>query len=63
MHDPITVNVTTAARLVGVSRASLYPLVMSGDIPSFKLGRRRLVPVASLEEWAARAAREAEQGD
>jgi len=64
MRDPITVNVATAARLVGVSRAALYPLVMSGDIPSFKVGRRRLVPVAGLEAWAARAARdEVEHGD
>lgn len=63
MSEPITVDVATAARLVGVSRAALYPLVMSGDIPSFKLGRRRLVPVAGLEEWVARAARDDPQRD
>lgn len=54
--DRITVDVATAAKLVGLSRAAFYPLVMSGDVPSFKVGRRRLVPVAGLESWVARAA-------
>jgi len=55
MSEPITVDVATAAKLVGLSRAAFYPLVMSGDVPSFKVGRRRLVPIAGLERWVARS--------
>lgn len=55
MSEPITVDVATAAKLVGLSRAAFYPLVMSGDVPSFKVGRRRLVPIAGLESWVARS--------
>lgn len=53
MEDRIAVDVETAAEMLGISRASLYPLVMAGDIPSFKVGRRRLVPVGRLRDWAA----------
>jgi excisionase family DNA binding protein len=48
-----------AARLLGVSRTRLYEELGSGSIPSFHLGRRRLIRVAALEAWIA--AREADQ--
>lgn len=53
MEERIAVDVETAAQMLGISRAALYPLVMSGDVPSFKVGRRRLVPVEPLRHWAA----------
>lgn len=53
MDERIAVDVETAAEMLGISRAALYPLVMAGDVPSFKVGRRRLVPVGRLREWAA----------
>jgi len=53
VEDRIAVDVETAAEMLGISRGALYPLVMSGDVPSFKIGRRRLVPIAGLREWAA----------
>ncbi len=49
----IAVDVETAAEMLGVSRGALYPLVMAGDVPSFKIGRRRLVLVEALRSWAA----------
>jgi excisionase family DNA binding protein len=49
----IAVDVDTAAEMLGISRGALYPLVMAGDVPSFKIGRRRLVPIEGLREWAA----------
>lgn len=63
VHEPVAVDVATAAKIVGVSRAALYPLVMSGDIPSFKVGRRRLVPVAGLEAWVVRVSHDDSQRD
>jgi excisionase family DNA binding protein len=48
------VDLTTAAQLLGgISRTSLYSLMDSGELPSRKVGRRRLVPRAALEAYAA----------
>ena len=52
-EDRIAVNVETAAEMLGVSRGALYPLVMSGDVPSFKIGGRRLVLIDGLRRRAA----------
>jgi excisionase family DNA binding protein len=38
----------TAARL-GISRPTAYEAVKTGSIPSIKIGRRILVPIAALE--------------
>ena len=51
VHEPIAISVAEAAERIGVSRAALYPLVMSGDIPSIKIGKRRLVPISALRGW------------
>jgi len=60
---PFAVSVEVAASLVGMSRAAFYPLVMSRDVPSFKVGRRRLVLVAGLKEWVEHRAYESEADD
>jgi excisionase family DNA binding protein len=44
----LTVSVTEAARLLGISRAFAYELVARGELPSLRLGRRVVVPVARL---------------
>lgn len=50
--ERLALSVGEAAERVGVSRAQLYPLVMSGAIPSIIVGkRRRLIPLAALERW------------
>jgi len=56
VEDRIAVDVETAAEMLGISRGALYPLVMAGEVRSFKVGRRRLVPVDSLRAWAAQRA-------
>lgn len=42
-----------AAQTLSLGRTSLYALVMRGKIVSVKLGRRRLVPIAALEQFVA----------
>lgn len=42
--DRLTVTVTEAAKLLGVSRAMAYECVHTGEIPSVRLGARILVP-------------------
>jgi excisionase family DNA binding protein len=51
VKEPIAVSVADAARMIGISRAAMYPIVMSGAIPSFCIGTRRLIPLSGLREW------------
>lgn len=44
--------------MLGIGRTRLYDEIASGALRSFRLGRRRMIPVAALEDWLA--AREAE---
>ncbi|MGH2502643.1 MAG: helix-turn-helix domain-containing protein [Ktedonobacterales bacterium] len=34
-----------------MSRSSLYKLILTGEIPSIKVGRMRRIPLKSLQEW------------
>lgn len=47
---PIVCSVTEAGRMLGVSRAYAYQLVSSGQLPSVRLGRRRVVPRSAVVE-------------
>ena len=48
---PITVTVEVAVKLSSLGRTLLYELMNSGHIKSIKVGKRRLVNVASLEAF------------
>lgn len=50
--QPYFVAVNDGAKYVGVRRSTFYKLVAEGKIPLVKLGRRSLVPVAALREFA-----------
>jgi excisionase family DNA binding protein len=52
-EPPALVDITTAARMISCSRTTLYALMDSGELPSRHVGRRRLVPRAALEAFAA----------
>jgi excisionase family DNA binding protein len=54
LNQRVTVSVDEAMKALGVCRDVIYDLLKSGNIRSFKMGRRRLVVVQSLYEWAAR---------
>lgn len=51
--DPIYVSATDAARILGVSRWLLYKRLDEQAIESRYEGRKRLVVLASLREYAA----------
>lgn len=54
MHDQaILISIPEAARRLSCGRSLLYELMGAGSIQSVKLGKRRLVRVASLEAFAA----------
>jgi excisionase family DNA binding protein len=50
----MAVNIPEACRLTGLGRSKLYELMTTGELQSIKVGKRRIVPVASLKEWLAR---------
>jgi hypothetical protein len=45
-----TITVPEAGQLIGLSRPSAYEAARRGDIPTLKIGRRRVVPTARLLE-------------
>ena len=44
-----TISVEEASRWLGISRNSAYEAVKRGEIPTIKIGRLLLVPVAPFE--------------
>jgi excisionase family DNA binding protein len=43
-------SVPEAAELLGISRNNAYELVKRGELPSIKLGKRKLIPKVALEK-------------
>jgi excisionase family DNA binding protein len=58
MDEALTVDVETAASIVGLGRTTLYKHVMAGDLPSIRIGKRRLIRRAALHDWLERLERE-----
>lgn len=52
-QPPIAVSPVEAARLAGVGRTTLYAALAKGDLPSIKIGTRRLIRVDAIREWLA----------
>jgi excisionase family DNA binding protein len=49
----------TGGRL-GVSRTTVKKMLISGELISVKIGRRRMVPAISLQRWMDKRTAEAE---
>jgi excisionase family DNA binding protein len=49
MTEPKTCTVETAAKMLGISRASAYEGVRTGQIPSIHIGKRIVIPLLALE--------------
>lgn len=54
--EPLTVRISTAVRITGLSRSRIYELIQSGDLDTVKVGRATLVQYASLKALTARRA-------
>lgn len=48
---PLTYTVAEAAALVGVSESSYYALLLKGEVPGRKVGKRWVVPKPHLEQF------------
>ena len=44
-----TLTITEAAKILGIGRNQAYEAARRGEIPTIKIGRRILVPLAALE--------------
>ncbi len=55
--EAIAVSINDAAKALGLGRTSIYAMITDGRLESFKLGRRRLVTVASIRRLAESAQR------
>jgi excisionase family DNA binding protein len=52
--DPLLVRVEEAARILSLSRSTIYQMLESGELPSVRRGAARRIPVAALHDWIAR---------
>ncbi len=49
--EPLLVTPETAFDMLGIKMAKGYKMIMSGELPSIKLGGSRRVPLAQLRAW------------
>jgi len=54
--EPLTVRISTAVRITGLSRSRIYELIQSGELDTVKVGRATLVQYASLKQLTANRA-------
>ena len=54
-EKPRAVSIVEAAHIFGLSRASLYRLIAQKKLKTLKIGGRRFVPVAAIDELLATA--------
>ena len=47
--EPISVRISTAVKLTGISRSTLYELIGAGEIEVVKVGRSTFIKFASLK--------------
>jgi excisionase family DNA binding protein len=47
----LTLNVEEAARIIGISRRTMYELIRTGELCSVKIGSRRLIRHSDLEAF------------
>ena len=48
---PLTLTPADIAAVLGISRESVYDLLLSNSLPTVKIGKRRRVPRESLRRW------------
>lgn len=48
MTEPLAVPISEAVRLSSIGRSTLYLKIREGELPTIKMGRRRLVPMNAL---------------
>ena len=52
--EQLLYGVDQAAKILDLGRVKTYELIMSGQLPSVTVGRRRLVPAEALRAYVER---------
>ena len=52
--EPLAHSPDRAGQRVGVSTRAVYELIASGELRSFKCGKRRLIPEVELQNFVTR---------
>ncbi|MCL4552526.1 MAG: helix-turn-helix domain-containing protein [Candidatus Marsarchaeota archaeon] len=52
-YGPLLLTITEVSALLNLGRTKTYELIMGGRTKSVKLGRKRLVPKASVERYVS----------
>lgn len=53
--EPAAFHIPDAVRYTGLTRTRLYELIQSGELPSAKIGRRRIIRRIDLDALIDRA--------
>lgn len=60
--DVVTVRVTEAAQMLGISKELVYKEIRANRLPAIRRGKRlTLIPVDALHEWVTSQARYGEK--
>lgn len=51
--EPLLVRVEEAARILSLSRSTIYEMMDAGELPSVRRGAARRIPVMALRAWVA----------
>jgi excisionase family DNA binding protein len=51
--EPLLVRVEEAARMLSLSRSTIYEMLDSGELPSVRRGVARRIPMTALRAWVA----------
>lgn len=57
-NERLTITPEQAAKQLGISMPTMYQLCNRKDFPSVRVGRKIIIPLASLEKWLERQATE-----
>lgn len=52
--EPLLVRVEEAARILSLSRSTIYEMMDRGELPSVRCGAARRIPIAALREWISK---------
>lgn len=57
--DRVLLPVADVGAALGIGKTLAWRLVRDGELPSVRIGKRRLVPAAALQEYIVKLVREA----
>jgi excisionase family DNA binding protein len=57
INERLNVSLIEACQLIGIGRTRLYEIINDGELRTIRIGKRRLVPVAEIRDFVARAAK------